>query len=115
MKNLRNAERGNMRESKLYTERIMYEVEEYGEKLLSIIVSGMNWREAKAGYTGIPILIQDTKERIEDELKDIIYDLGVDSEAETEKEYERIWESIDTAILHNQPEYTELKKKTKAN
>ena len=92
----------------------MCEVEEYGEKLLSIIVSGMNWWEAKAGYTGIPILIQDTKERIEDELKDIVYDLGVDSEAETEKEYERIWESIDTAILHNQPEYTELKKKTKA-
>ena len=92
----------------------MYQVEEYSAKLLSIIVGGMNWWEAKAVYIGIPILIQDTKERIEDELKDIIYDLGVDSEAETEKEYERIWESIDTAILHNQPEYTELKKKTKA-
>lgn len=105
-----------MSESRLYTERIMWEVEEYSEKLLNIIVSGMSWWEAKAGYMSIPILIQDTKDRIEDELKDIIYDLGADSEAEAEaeKEYERIWESIDTAILHNQPEYTELKKKTKA-
>lgn len=92
----------------------MWEVEEYSEKLLNIIVSGMSWYEAKAGYIDIPILIQDTKDRIEDELKDIVYDLGVESEAEAEKEYERIWESIDVAILHGQPEYTELKKKTKA-
>ena len=110
-----NAEREYMSESKLYTERIMYEVEAYSEKLLGIIIAGgMSWWEAKAGYMEIPTLIQDTKERIEDELKDIIYDLGVDSGAEVEKEYERIWESIDTAILHDQPEYTELKKKTKA-
>ena len=103
-----------MKETGLYTERMMDIMEDYSEKLIDTIITGMKWYEAKAGYMNIWILLNDTKERISDELKDIAYDLGVDSEAEKEKEYERIWESIDTTILHNQPEYTELKKKTKA-
>lgn len=103
-----------MNKTKLYTERMMDITEDYSEKLLDTIISGMKWHEAKAGYMNLYILLNDTKERISDELKDIAYDLGVDSEAEKEKEYERIWNSIDTTILHNQPEYTELKKKTKA-
>lgn len=103
-----------MKKTGLYTERMMYIMEDYSEKLIDTIISGMKWYEVKAGYINIWNLLYDTKEIITDELKDIAYDLGVDSEAEKEKEYERIWESIDTTILHNQPEYTELKKKTKA-
>lgn len=103
-----------MKETELYTERMMDIMEDYSEKLLDTIVTGMKWYEAKAGYMNIQILLNDTEERMADELKDIAYNLGIDSEIEREKEYERIWENIDAAILHSQPEYTELKKKTKA-